>query len=459
MPYVLGIHLGGTATSAAIAKRDGSRWGAAAPFPLGTTGPTVPTMLCKVQDGSFVAGEAAQRSQVTHHEWVAQGFSRYVGDDVPLLVGSDFTPAHRLAAVMIEWVADVVAHRLGYPAEHIAVAHGSAWGPHRTHLLSHALGQLGITNVTLLPEPVAVALDYASKQAVEDGSTIVVGNIGGSGFDATVLQHRHPGFEVVGTSLDADRPSGDDLDDEVFELVRSEIGQQVGALDLSQTQDRAAALRLRAECTKARETLSFQPNVMLKVELPKTQTKLGLSRSRFEQVARPHLELVPELLLQSAQSAIGGTDDLEAVVLAGGTARTPMLRQLVTDRLSAPKVDVAPELVAACGAAMRAIDSVSAGTDNAQAAETSVLVRLQGTDSGKFIPVDEDDLEDPSPRPEITVEPMHIEEEPSDRKRMFQILKLSGAAVLIIIGIVLTIHQYQSGSPPSSGSGVLQHQK
>src|SRR5437870_4171704 len=98
MPYVLGIHLGGTATSAAIARRDGGQWGAAVPFPLGSGVPTVPTVLCKVQDGSFVAGEPARRQELTHHEWVVRGFGKYLGDDTPLLVGSEFVPAQRLVA-------------------------------------------------------------------------------------------------------------------------------------------------------------------------------------------------------------------------------------------------------------------------------------------------------------------------------------------------------------------------
>ena len=416
----------------------------------------MPTMLCKVQDGSFVVGEAAQRQQITHHEWVARDFIRDVGDDVPLLIGNDFTPAHRLAAVMIEWVADAVAHRQGHPAEHIAVAHSATWGPHRTHLVSQALHQLGLRDVTLVPEPVAVGLDYASKQPVDDDSTIAVGNIGGSSFDATVLRHRHPSFEVVGLPLDADQPSGQDLDDEIFEFVRTELGESVTSLDTSQMQDRAAAAQLRAECTRAKETLSFQPNATIGIDLPQVQTQLGLSRSRYEQLARPHLELVPELLLQVVQSAIGGPEELHAVVLAGGSARIPLVKQLVAERLQPPRVDVAPELVAACGAAVRAVDAVSTGAERTPSvAETSVLVRIEGTDSGKFLPVNEEDLAEATPRPPVSVEPMEVEEEPQKNKRLFQVLKLFGAAVLIIIGIVMTVHQYEGGGQ-QNGPGVLQ---
>ncbi|MCI2422013.1 Hsp70 family protein [Saccharopolyspora sp. K220] len=435
MPYVLGIHLGATATTAAIARRDGSRWSPAAPVPL-AAGPVVPTVLCRVQDGSFVAGEAAQRQEITHHEWVVHGFTGRLGDDLPLLVGSEFIPAQRLVAAMIEWVADAVAHRQGHPAEHIAVAHSATWGPHRTHLVHQALAQLGLTDVTMVPEPMAVALDYAAKQRVEEHEPVVVGNIGGSGFDATVLRRRRRGFEVVGSPLNTEHPSGQDLDDEIFAAVRAEFGDRLGALDFADLNQRAALAHLRAECVRAKEALSHQPGVQLRVELPGVRTEFALSRSRYEQLARPHLERVPELILQAVQSATLSPDDLDVVVLAGGTARTPLLKQLVGERLQKPPlVDVAPELAAASGAALAAVQVLSTDADQGSVAETSVLMRIEGSDDS-FEDFDEEVAA--APRPPIEVEPMPLEEPDEDRARRIKILKLSVAAVLIIGGLLLT---------------------
>jgi molecular chaperone DnaK (HSP70) len=475
MPYVLGIHLGATVTSAAIARREGSQWGAAVPLPLGESGPTVPTVLCKVQDGSFVAGDAAQRQALTHHEWVVRGFARHVGDDAPLMVGSDFIPAHQLAATMIEWVADLVAYRQGHPPDHIAVAHRAAWGPYRIHLVHQALSQLGLSDVTLLPEPVAVGVDYASKQAVDDEATIAVANMGGSGFDATVLRRRGTGFEVVGLPLELDHPSGQELDDEIFEHVRGELGDHLSDVDLDETGDRAALFDLRSRCTRAKEALTFQPECTIGADLPGGHREVGLTRSRFEQLARPHLERVPELLVQAVQSALLQPEDLDAVVLAGGSTRAPLLQQLVAQRLkSQPQVDVAPELVAARGAATSAVDAVATHTDRAAVAETSVLMRVGDDDSadrgrGELAGVERDwadagssapkDPPPAPPRPAVEVEPMYLEEEPEDRKRMIKIAKLSVAAILIIVGIVLTVMQQSGGSAQKPAPGVLQQQR
>lgn len=465
MPYVLGIHLGATATSAAVARRSGGRWGQALPVPLGSETPTVPTVLCRVQDGSFVAGEPARKQEVTHHEWVVRAFTRALGDDSPLLVGSEFVPAQQLVATMIEWVADTVAQHERHPPEHITVAHSATWGPYRSHLVNQALSRLGLTDVTLVPEPVAVGLDYANNQAVEENGVLAVGNVGGSGFDATVLRRRAPGFEIVGAPLDSGHPGGQDLDDEVFGHLRSELGDELVARDLSDVQERAALAGLRAECTRAKEALSYQPQTTVRVELPTVRTEVALSRTRYEQLARTHLERVPDLLLQAVQSAGVDSEQLDALVLAGGTARSPLVKQLVTERLHQPRVDAAPELVAARGAALSAVDKLSTSADQqgrgqgqGQLDETNVLVRVEGSasDSGGVDRRAADPL--PAPRPPVEVRPMHIEPPDEDRQRAVKIIKLCVAAVLILGGLVLTIVQNYPESG-SSGPSVLHQQK
>lgn len=432
-------------------------------LPLGTECPTVPTVLCKVQDGSFVAGEPARQQELTHHEWVVRSFTKHLGDDAPLLVGSDFLPAQQLVATMIEWVADTVSHREGHPPEHITVAHSVTWGPYRSHLVHQALEQLGLTDVTLLPEPVAIGLDYANSQQVAENGAVAVGNIGGSGFDATVLRRGASGFDVVGAPLDADYPSGQDLDDEIFGYLRTELGDQLAGLDPADEQNRAALAGMRAECARVKETLSYHPHASLRVNLPQVRTEVTLSRSRYEQLARQHLERVPELLIQAVQSAALTPEQLDAVVLAGGTARSPMVKQLVTQRLQQPQVDAAPELVAARGAALSSVSMLSTSTDRSSAAEeTSVLMRIEGPgpDSGRF---NRDQLEPdppPPPRPAVAVEPMYIEPPDEDRRRTIKIIKICVAALLVLGGLVMTI--VQTSSTPGSGSksptSVLQQQ-
>ncbi|GAA2333269.1 hypothetical protein GCM10009854_05830 [Saccharopolyspora halophila] len=435
MPYVLGVHLGSTVTTAATARRDGSQWAAATPVPLAGTGPVVPTVLCRVQDGSFVAGEAAARQEINHHEWVARGFTTRLGDDLPLVVGSEFVPPQRLVAAMIEWVADTVTHHQGHPPEHIAVAHSSTWGPHRIRLVQQALAQLGLSEVTMVPEPMAVAVDYAAKQKLEEHHPLVVANVGGSSTDITVLRRRAPSFEFVGSPLHSDHPSGQDLDDELVGLLREGFGEQLDSLDPGDPAQRAALTALRNECVRAKEALSRQPGISMWLDLPAGRTEFALSRTRFEQLARPHLERVPELISQAAQSVSLRTEDVETVILAGGTARVPLLQNLVGERLQQPPlVDAAPELAAARGAAVAASKVLTTDTDQGSVAETSVLMAVEGVDDA----VPYDDEPEPVERPPIEVEPMPIEPPDENKAKRMKYIKLSVAAALVLIGVLIT---------------------
>ncbi|WP_051070014.1 Hsp70 family protein [Actinopolyspora halophila] len=493
MPYVLGVHLGTSTTSAAVMGRNGGRWTQAAPFPLGATRPAVPSVVARSPDGGYLAGEAAAAKQAESHEWGCSGFVSALGEDAPLLLGGEFVHAHRLAATMIEWVADQVAHRHGHPAEHIAVTHSSAWGPHRTHLLHLALAELGLTDVTLMSEPLAVAVDYVTRQRVPNGGSIAVGNLGGSGSSAAVLRKDEPhesdgtargpgsGLEFLGTPVDSGEPAGSDLDDLVLERVRTDFGDSLGRLDPTEPRDRGAAIRLRAECSKAKEELSHRESSRVNVLLPASSGEVPLARAHYERLARPYLEWLPEMLVQAVQSASMSPEDLEAVVLAGGPARTPLLRNLVQQRLyetlpgletieSPVRVDGSPELVAARGAACWAAEALSAATDRAVAgAETSVLMRVgdREDDSPSASPdeydvdgleaviddVSSDSTAEP-PRPPVEVEPMHIE--PPPQRKALKVVKLSLAALLIIFGLVMTIVQGFGESQQTAPPGVMQ---
>lgn len=444
MPYVLGLHLGTTVTSAAIVRREAGRWASAAtPVPLGSSGAVAPTAVCRVSNGTFLAGEAALHQQASYYEWVTRDFPRYLGADTPVALGNDFVLPQRLVAAVVEWVADVVAQRQGHPPEHIALAHPAPWGPHRIHLVLSELAQLGLTDVTAAPEPVAVAMDYAAKQPVDEHAPVVVGNAGGSGFDATVLRRRSGelAFDVVAPTLDTTHPGGQDLDDEILEMVRSELDQDLPT-DTTDPNTRAALIGLRAECARAKETLTHQTETSIPVRLPGIHMDVALSRAKYERLARSHLERVPEILQQAVHSSPAPAEELSAVVLAGGTAHTPLLRRMVTERMEvAALVDRHPELVAAQGAALAGVRAVSTEADravrpahNPSANETSVLMR--------DVPESEDVLEpeaapDP-PRPSTAVDPMPLDPPDEARDRKIKILKLSAAAVLIIIGLVLT---------------------
>ncbi|ALG10281.1 Hsp70 family protein [Kibdelosporangium phytohabitans] len=351
MPYRLGIDLGTTFTAAAICREAPDRTVHRELFTLGTRTADVPSVLFIGPDAVLV-GAAAERRAVTDPELVVREFKRRIGDEVPILVGETPHEAHDLAASLVEWVVDRVVEREGEPPDAIAVTHPASWGPHRTALLRDALPG----DVVLLTEPEAAATHYASAARVPTGATIAVYDLGGGTFDAAVVRKTDSGFELLGNPHGLDRVGGVDFDDAIVSHV---LGS---APDCG---DGLAMARLRRECTEAKEALSADSEAIIPVLLPGTAGRTRLTRARFESLISPILADTVDALGRAITSAGLSGEEVDAVLLVGGSSRIPLVEEMISARLGRPvAVDTDPKGVVALGAALAAHRSVVSDADS-----------------------------------------------------------------------------------------------
>jgi actin-like ATPase involved in cell morphogenesis len=363
MSYRVGIDFGTTFTAAAV-HRDGEQ--SAELVTLGESGVSAASVVFVAPDGSYVMGDAAVRRAVTDPDRVVREVKRRIGDATPLLVDGEPIGAHSLAARFIGWVADRVAEREGEPPEAIAVTCPASWGPHKRMLLTDALGFQGLSDVTLVTEPEAAAVAYATSQHVTPGSAIGVYDLGGGTFDtAIVRQLDDGGFALTGRPDGVDPLGGIDFDDAVFEHVRESLGSVWTGLDFTDPQVRSAAATLRRECTDAKKALSSDTEVTIPVLLPGVSTQVRMVRAEFEALIAPAVEQTVEAMRRTIDSADLGATELSAVLLVGGSSRIPLVAQRVSAELDLPvTVDSDPKAVVALGAAL-SIAPVAAVPDTA----------------------------------------------------------------------------------------------
>jgi molecular chaperone DnaK len=366
MSYLLGIDLGTTRTSAAVA-REGNRAGEVEMVTLGDRSSVIPSVLYLAPDGSVVVGEAAERRAVTDPDRVVREFKRRLGDPTPMVVAGRPWTAEELSSRLVRWVVDRVAEREGGPASRIAVTHPASWGGHKKELLSAALANQGLS-VTFLAEPQAAALHYAAGERVEAGSTIAVYDLGGGTFDAAVVRKVSPsdsptgaasaggtaaGFALLGRPEGLERLGGVDFDEVVFEHVRAGLPGVFDELDETDPGVLAAVARVRRECTEAKEALSSDTEVSVPVLLPGARGSVRLHRGEFEGLIRPQIEETVSALRRAVSSAGLAPEQLTAVLLVGGSSRIPLVAQLVSEQLGRPvAVDADPKNAIAKGAAL-----------------------------------------------------------------------------------------------------------
>jgi actin-like ATPase involved in cell morphogenesis len=357
MTYALGIDLGTTFTAAAI-----SREGRTEVFQLGERAAAIPTVVLLREDGEIIVGDPAARRAVTHQGRSAREFKRRLGDPVPLLLGgTPYSPEVLSAQVIRAVIAEVTAREGEEPAV-VAVTHPAAYSAYRMELFTGACRQAGITDPVLCPEPVAAAVFYASRERVGVGEKVAVYDLGGGTFDAAVVEKTEDGFRIIGQPDGIDRLGGVDFDQAIFGHVARALELNIETVSATEAGITALA-RLREECREAKEALSSDTEATIPVLLPGVQTQVRLTRSEFEAMVRPRIEETIAALRRTARSAGLELEQVDRVLLVGGSSRIPLVGQMVSAAAGKPVVvDAHPKHAIALGAALAALASERVGT-------------------------------------------------------------------------------------------------
>jgi actin-like ATPase involved in cell morphogenesis len=452
--YWLGIDLGTTYTAAAICwpAVDGLE---VQVVPLSNRSHAVPSVLYLPGDGSVVMGEGAQRRSLTDPDRVVREFKSRIGDEIPMLVGGSPFFAHDLAAEFASWLWNFVSEREGQYPEGVTLTCPASWGPYKTALFERAVQDAGLNHVTLLGEPQAAAISYASRERVEVGATLAVYDLGGGTFDAAVVRKDSAtSFTVLGRPEGIDGLGGVNFDEAIFEHVCAAAGVPLEQLDPNDPNLVADVARLRRECTEAKEALSVDTDATIAVSLGGIRQRVRLTRAEFEEMIRPDLDRTIEAMQRALESAGVDPAQLDAILLVGGSSRIPLVSQLISAEFGrAPAIDEDPKVAVAMGAAR-----FSAPADAEESAAAT------GTLEAPVFPADEA----PPERPEMaSMLDADEEDEGSlaapERRRSRKALFGAAALVLLVLagGITalrtpmlsnLLSHHTTHGTAASSGA-------
>ncbi|PRY33540.1 WD40 repeat protein [Pseudosporangium ferrugineum] len=346
--YGLGIDLGTTQTAAAV-RRDGR----VEVVRLGGRRAEIPSLIFVQADGELLIGDAAERRGLSEPGRLAREFKRRIGDPVPVLAGGVPFSAHALTAKLLRHVLDTVARLEGGPPAVLTVTHPANWGPYKREQLDQALRMAETGPVLLRTEPEAAALQHATARRIAAGETVAVYDLGGGTFDAAVLRREGDGFLLLGEPEGVEQLGGADFDEAVFAHVIEMLGDAPAGLDPDDPEVLAALARLRRDCVEAKEALSFDTEVMIPVALPGVHTRVRLNRSELESMIAPALEDTIAAMRRALRQARVAPEELDAVLLAGGSSRIPLVSQLLTAAFDRPVVaDPHPEHSIAMGAAV-----------------------------------------------------------------------------------------------------------
>ncbi len=203
----------------------------------------------------------------------------------------------------------------------------------------------GLNVLRLINEPTAAAVAYGLDTGSE--GIHVIYDLGGGTFDISILKLTKGVFEVLSTAGDS-ALGGDDLDHLIADWIIDEAGL---------IEPQPALLRQILDVARqAKETLSVEESCLLSLSLDDDkQWQAELSREQFETLIKPLIRKTLVPCRRALRDADIEADDIQDVVMVGGSTRVPLVRQMVGEFFSTdPLIDLDPDKVVAIGAARQA---------------------------------------------------------------------------------------------------------
>ena len=316
----------------------------------------LPSCVGVSASGELLVGEPARNQQAHYPERSVRSIKRKMGTDETVSLGDrTFTPPE-ISAIILRELAGWAAMSLGQRPEKAVITVPAYFSDAQRSATREAGALAGLEVVRILNEPTAASLAYGFA----DGSrhTALIYDLGGGTFDVSVVTVEGDITEVL-ASHGNNRLGGDDFDDLLAELLAKEFQKQHG-IDVRQGHP-AAKARLWWAAEEAKKKLSQEPHAVIREEALATRggkplhLETEISRLDYERMIRPMVDLTLDSVSKAMQDAGKRPGDMDAVLLVGGSTRTPLVFNLLSGLLEIePRQDVHPDLCVALGAGVLA---------------------------------------------------------------------------------------------------------
>ncbi|MEI7687143.1 MAG: Hsp70 family protein [Planctomycetota bacterium] len=317
--------------------------------------PILPSFVGLSEDGKLLVGKSARNQYPLAPERTIKSIKRKMGQDVSVRLGDrDYRP-QEISAIILKALKELAEKRMGQPIAKAVVTVPAYFNDAQRQATREAGEIAGLEVVRILNEPTAASLTYQPK--TDALQRILVYDLGGGTFDVSIVQAQDGVIEVLSSHGDT-HLGGDDFDDLLLKHVFSKFQMEHG-IDLSeQAVPRARLLRA---CEALKRTLSFHAFARIEEEFLAEKNgqalhmSLEVSRSEYEEMIRPSMMRTMDSVKSALDDAKLTPAQIDRVVLVGGSTRTPMVSELLEDRLGqAPHQEVNPDLCVAMGAAVQA---------------------------------------------------------------------------------------------------------
>ncbi len=372
MSKIIGIDLG--TTNSVVAVMEGGE-------PVVITSPegsrTTPSTVAFTKGGERLVGQVAKRQAVTNPENTVYSIKRFMGrkyeevneemkivpykvtrtsnnDARVAIMAKEYSPPE-ISSMILQKMRTAAEEYLGQKVNKAVVTVPAYFNDSQRQATKDAGRIAGLEVLRIVNEPTAAALAYGLDKKKDE--TIAVYDFGGGTFDISILEVGEGVVEVKATNGDT-HLGGDNIDQRIIDWIVDEFIKDQG-IDLSK--DKMALQRLKEAAEKAKMELSTTleteinlPFVTADASGPK-HLNMSLTRAKFEGLVEDILQRSVEPCKLALNDAGLKPEDINEVVLVGGSTRIPRVQQIVKGLFNRdPHKGVNPDEVVAIGAAVQA---------------------------------------------------------------------------------------------------------
>lgn len=372
MSRIIGIDLGTTNSVVAVMEQ-----GEAKIIPNAEGQRTTPSVVAFAKDNEVLVGATARRQAVTNPRNTVYSSKRFIGNsfgeasseinrvpykviagrnnDVTFAVGGKNCSPQEIAAKVLTKLKSAAEDYLGSTVREAVITVPAYFNDSQRQATKDAGKIAGLDVKRIVAEPTAAALAYGLDK--KRNEKIAVFDFGGGTFDISILEVGDNVVEVLATSGDT-HLGGDNIDEQLITHLCATFKNETG-VDISQ--DPMAMQRLKEAAEKAKIELSSAQSTEINLPFltadqsgPK-HLHLSLTRAKFEQLIADIVARTIEPCRSVLKSAGVTIDDVNEVVLVGGSTRIPLVQSRVKEFFAKePNKSVNPDEVVAVGAAVQA---------------------------------------------------------------------------------------------------------
>jgi molecular chaperone DnaK len=315
----------------------------------------IPSAVYLDEGGGCYVGQAARNVAALHPQRTILFVKRELGSDKRYYIDGQQYGPEEIASFIFSHLKEMAEQQLKCKVTKAVVTVPANFDDTRRQATKRAAAAAGLQVVRLLNEPTAAALAYGIKG--QESRTILVFDLGGGTFDVSILQAGDGVFQVLATRGD-NHLGGVDFDLRIAELLFHRFHEETG-IDLKR--DRLAVQKVLQEAERAKIELSSRHEV--EIDIPFIAANLQgpchlsskLTREEFEELISAFVDRTLRLTRGALQDAGLRSQDVERILMVGGSTRIPAVHYAVEKLFGRPvATDISPEEVVACGAAIQA---------------------------------------------------------------------------------------------------------